>query len=296
LQLVPRARILAPPPPRVSDDLKQALVARHERCARDFAADLSALVRRGSQVTLASLVPTTFREFTARLDRSTYLTVLSHALPGPPWLLEISPAILFPVLDGMLGGGAGDPVAPRPLTEIELRLAARVSGSFLNCLREAWKDAVELGTAVERVESHPRRSSAMKPDEAVISSRFALSLGRASGALYLAIPLAVVVLIEPKLTGRPRGACEAPPPEQVPPPAGVELVARLAQSKIAALDAAALCAGDVIATEQPTGAPIAVVQDGTVRFQARAGVVDGRKAIEIQEVVDKPAGAGPSAS
>jgi flagellar motor switch protein FliM len=75
----------------------------------------------------------------------------------------------------------------------------------------------------------------------------------------------------------------------------VELAARLAQSKIASPDAAALGVGDVIATGERVDAPIAVVQDGELKFHARVGVVAGRKAIEIEKVAPPPGDANVQA-
>jgi flagellar motor switch protein FliM len=287
LQALAPAQPTPPPaPPRLNDDVKRALLALHERSGRQFAADLSALVRRAAQIKLVAVTPTTYREFIARLDSPTCFNVLSQASLSQPWLLEIGPAILFPIMDCMLGGGrAAGPIVGRPLTDIELRLAARVVGLFLSRLREAWKDVVELNLAVQRVECYPQRAAALKADAHVIWIRFELAFASARGMLNLAIPADTLTAIEPNLTGRPVVERETPEPQPASPPATVELVARLAQSKIAAVDAARLRLGDMLTTEQSVDAPIAVVQDGVVKFYARVGVVGGRKAVEIEQVV-----------
>jgi flagellar motor switch protein FliM len=284
-----------PPLPSLNVELKQVLVARHERCAAQFAGDLAALVRRPAEVSLVSVAPTSYREFVARLDNPTCLNLLSHSIPGPPWLLEIAPPILFPIIACMLGGGhSADAIAGRPMTDIELRLAGRVSSACLARLRQAWSDALDLKDSIERVESRPNRAAAMKSDEPLVWSRFELAIGRSRGALNLAIPFALLVAIEPQLTGRRHGTRDSEPPPPDPTSARVELVARLAQSKIPALDAAALRVGDVIATDERVGAAIPVLQDGEVKFSARVGVVGGRKAVEIEDVVVRADDAGPT--
>lgn len=274
----------AQPPLRLNDELKRALTALHERLGEQFAADLAALVRRDAQIKLLGIAPTSYRDFIARLDNPTCFNLLSHAPAATPWLLEISPAILFPMIDYMLGGRrAGETIAARPLTDIERRLAARVTGLFVIRLAEAWKEVADFELAFERVECNPVRAAAMKADEALIWLRFELAAGPARGTLNLAIPAGAATALAPQ-PAEP----ENPDPEPAPPPATVELVARLAPSKVTALDAAELRAGDMITTEQRIDAPIAVLQDGEVRFHARVGVVGKHKAVQIEKVVPRP--------
>ena len=53
-------------------------------------------------------------------------------------LLDIELAILFPMIDRLLGGAGEDEPPSRALTEIELALAARIVRVFLQCLESSW--------------------------------------------------------------------------------------------------------------------------------------------------------------
>ena len=55
-----------------------------------------------------------------------------------------------------------------------------------------------------------------------------------------------------------------------------------------ARELADLSVGDVIATDQIATGPIAVSHDGVVKFEARLGASQGRKALEIERIVPAP--------
>ena len=120
--------------------------------ANELGPALAALVRCPVEVSLAAIDPRTYGEFLDGLRVPSCFNVLRvRGLPGLPhgdktlrcdrgdgWndclLLDIELAIVFPMLDRLLGGVGDDQPPSRPLTEIELPLAARLVGVFLRCL------------------------------------------------------------------------------------------------------------------------------------------------------------------
>jgi flagellar motor switch protein FliM len=277
----------ASPPGTLDSRLKRALASLCEHVAAEFAAELSTLARRSVRVNLAGLGTIAWGEFVARLANPVCLNALSAAPLAQRWLLEIGPAVLFPLFDCMLGGGQTQtPAAARPLTEIERRLAARVAGSFVNQLRAAFLVA-ELDLVIERQIGPRDLAGIMKPDESVLAIRFEIDFRGGRGTLNLGIPLAAISTAADRLTGTSASvdqpnARSAQPTDAHP---AVELVACLAQSTIVAVELAALAVGDVITTEKKADAPITVLVDGIPRFQASVGALDGRKAIRIEEQI-----------
>lgn len=292
----------SPSLPALCENLKRAVAALSERCGRQFAAEFSTLVRRTARVKLASVSQVTYRDFAARLASPTCFNVLSAAPLAGEWVLEIGPTILYPAIDCMLGGGRKPAaVAARPPTDIELRLAARVTNLFVRELRAAWQPVVELDLSVTRVATSPHTSGIVKPAEAVIWIRFEIELSGARGTLNLGIPAQSLGDVAERLTGEPgknRSLPRPPDPSAAtaglaPEEAAVELVACLAQSKIAPDEVRNLSVGDVITTEQKVDAPIAVLRDGVIHFRARVGAREGHKALEIEEVMSESRDAAP---
>jgi flagellar motor switch protein FliM len=293
-----------PSPPPLGENLKRAVSALGKDWGRKSATELSALVRRPVRVELAAVTQVTYREFAARLANPTCFNVLSAAPLEGHWMLEISPAILYPAIDCMLGGGRElAPIAARPLTDIELRLAGRVTSLLVRQLQAAWRPIVELELSLQRVASGPQASATAKSSDAIVWLRFKIALQGARGALNLGIPTQSLAGIAGKLAGEPGGnAKSSGPADQAdaanshPAGATVELVACLARSTIARGDVRDLSVGDVITTEQQADAPIAVLQDGVLRFRARAGSLKGHKALEIEDVAAESKNAAPGES
>ena len=70
--------------------------------------------------------------------------------------------------------------------------------------------------------------------------------------------------------------------------ATVELVAELANVRIAASELIGLRVGDIITTETSIDSPLVITVDGQPRFHARPGAYRGCKAVSIEEQIESP--------
>src|SRR5712671_5725186 len=120
-------------PERVGKEQMRSLQTMHEAFGRNFGASLSALLRTIVELKLTSVDQLTYSEFVFSLENPTCFNLLRAAPLEGNLILDISPAILYPIIDRLLGGGKDSgPVSRRPLTEIELRLVGRLTGLFLH--------------------------------------------------------------------------------------------------------------------------------------------------------------------
>jgi flagellar motor switch protein FliM len=273
-------------PERIDTDQMRALEKLHGGLAQNFAAALSALLRASIDVKLLRIDQLTYSEFTFSLESPTCFNLLRVTPATGFWLLEMNPAILYPILDRMLGGGhETTPPARRPFTQIELRLVSRVTSLFLQELQRAWEGIIPLEPSVEKVESNPQLLHAVPPNEVVMLARFELVLNQSKGAMNLCIPLRSLEGIGNKLlNGDECGSAESG--------TVVELVACLAETKISGEDLANLRVGDIIATEQAVQAPLAVRIDGAIKYHARAGAFKQHKAVQIETALEDTNSAG----
>lgn len=288
-------------PQRTHPEMLATLQTLHSGFSRNFAAALSALTRSVVEVRLTSVDQLAYDDFVFGLESPTCFNVVRAAPLEQRWALDISPAILYPIIDRLLGGGREPaPVTRRPLTEIELRLAARVTGAFLQALRSAWSSVIELDLVVERVESQPRSAPIVTPHEAVVAMGFELSMGGHAGLANLCIPLHALEILRDKLDARPRAATPQAPTDDSRRQIGqelhhavVELEVRLAEAKISTIDALNLRVGDIIATDKDVHSPLEVCVAGQTKFQGQPGAFKGRKAVQIELAV--PADCAPPA-
>ena len=91
-------------------------------------------------------------------------------------------------------------MARRPLTEIELRLVSRITSLFLEELRRAWENVLDLTLEVVRVESNPQLVQIVPPNEVVVLISFELALGDIRGMVNLCIPYNAIERISGKLS------------------------------------------------------------------------------------------------
>jgi flagellar motor switch protein FliM len=294
----PKVRVLAYDfrrPERVGKELVRALQSLHEGLARNFGASLSALLRSMIEVRLISVDQLTYREFIQSLEVPTCFNLLRPKPLERNWILDISPSLLYPIIDRMLGGNvASDSNVTRPLSEIELRLATRISNAFLRELRTAWLSILALEIDVERVESNPQLVHIVPPNEVVVMVSFEVAMGQTRGMMNLCIPFNSIERVASKLTSSSwvgyTGAAASKETQDYMldrlDGSAVNVVVTLARSQITTGDLFDLQIGDIISTEKDVSQPLEVEISDAVKFLASPGAFKGRKAIKIDTVVE----------
>ena len=120
-------------PERVSKDQMRALEALHEGFGRNFGAALSGYLRTIVEVNVASIEQLTYSEFIHSLPNPTCFNLLKAEQLDGQLCLEISPLIIYPIIDRLLGGSNADLFIPqRPLTQIEQRLVQRITDNDID--------------------------------------------------------------------------------------------------------------------------------------------------------------------
>lgn len=289
----PRQRVVAydfKRPERVGKEQMRALQSLHEGFARNYGASISALLRTMAESKLISVDQLTYSEFVYSLEIPTCFNLLRPQPLEGNWILDISPSILYPIIDRMLGGNpSADSLLKRPLSDIELRLTSRITTLFLRELKSAWSSIVTLDCELERVESNPQLVQIVPPNEVVILVSFELLMGKARGMMNLCIPFNTIERIGSKLTNNSwigYASSKASEDSQLQmqemlSQSRVEVIVNLARSSLKAVDLLHLQVGDVISTEKDCRSPIEVQIAGVGKFEAKPGVFKGRKAVEI---------------
>jgi flagellar motor switch protein FliM len=284
-------------PERVGKEQMRALQTLHEGFGRNFGAALSAMLRSIVEVKLTSVDQLTYSEFVFSLENPTCFNLLKAEPLEGNLILDINPSILYPIIDRLLGGGReAGPLTRRPLTEIELRLVARITGLFLHELRHAWENVIDLKLEVVQVESNPQLVQIVPPNEVVVLISFELTIGDLRGMINLCIPYNSIERIGGKLSANSwvsYGKRQATPESilqisQKVYTSQVDVNVRLAQTRIGTGELIGLKVGDIITTEKDVHHPLVVSVEGIPKFFANAGSFKGRKAIVIHDTIKKP--------
>lgn len=283
-------------PERVGKEQMRALQTMHEGFSRNYGAALSALLRTIVDVKLTSVDQLTYSEFVFSLENPTCFNLINAEPLEGQLILDINPSLLFPIIDRLLGGSADTSTAGRrPLTEIELRLTGRITSLFLDEVKNAWMNVIELNPVVDHVESNPQLVQIVPPNEVVVLISFELTLGDVRGMMNLCIPFNAIERISSKLSANSWVSYSKKPstPEsiqQISDTLGdsvVGLSVDLADSQISTADLLGLRVGDIITTEKDIHAPLTVSVEGRPKFNASPGSFKGRKAVQISEPIEE---------
>jgi len=272
------------------DQLLTSLRSLHDRVAERFSSVLQTRTRTNVNIRVSGVESIPFKEFCFALDNPTCLSIVRAKPLDDDMLIDISPNILFPIIDRLLGGGVeAGPIPQRPLTEIEQRLASRIMSWLLDELAQSWRRIATFEFSIDRFEINPLRLQILRPNEPVVVIRLEISLLSAFGMISIGIPERCLNPIQDTLIQR-SGEVDWPTNELTRVDHGTnrqsdenvsEVVATLAESTISMADLVGLRVGDIITTEKGANEPIQVSVDGTAQYEASLGTTEGRKAIRI---------------
>lgn len=277
-------------PERVSKDQMRAIEGIHEAFARNFGAAMSAFLRTIMEVKIADTEQLTFSEFIHSLPNPTCFNLLA----ARPWdgsvCLEISPLIIFPIIDRLLGGANVDSFIPqRPLTTIEQRLVGRITERVLKLLGDAWSSLGIQEFQLTQSESNPHLVQVVAPNEVVVVITFELRLAGKSGTMCLCIPFTTIEPVLDKLATqnwlsyrkKDTGVNHGQKIAESIKGATVNLRSFLAHTTISLDQLMKLQVGDIIQTEKLASAELIVQIEGKNKFAGRLGQFRGNRAIRV---------------
>lgn len=277
-------------PERVSKEQMRALEAIHESFARNFGAALSGFLRTIVEIRVATAEQLTYSEFIYSLPNPTNFNLLTAEPLEGQICLEISPLIIYPIIDRLLGGTNSELFIPqRPLTVIEQRLVGRITGRALAALTEAWADLVTVKFNITEVESNPHLVQIVAPNEIVVVIGFEIKMSGRAGTMSLCLPFNVIEPVMDKLVtqgwvayqrrstfedkseiiARELGATEV----------GVE--AYLAETSITVAEFMSLQVGDIIQTTKLTSDNSILQVEGRNKFAGKIGMHKDHLAVKI---------------
>lgn len=277
-------------PERVSKDQIRALEGIHEAFARNFGASLSAFLRTIIEVRIADTEQLTYSEFINSLPNPTCFNLISVKPLEGSICLELSPLIIFPIIDRLLGGTNTETFIPqRPLTGIEQRLVGRITSRALHILSDAWTSLGVEEFVLSETESNPHLVQVVAPNEVVVVITFELKLANKSGTMSLCVPFTTIEPVLDKLATQSwlsyrRKDSAADHTTRVTnhlKQTVVDLRVFLAQTEISVKDLMGLEVGDVIQTEKLANSEIVVEIEGRNKFAGRMGQFRKNRAVRI---------------
>ncbi len=277
-------------PERVSKDQMRALEGLHEGFSRTLGAALSSYLRTIVEVKIRSIEQLTFAEFTYSLPTPTSFSLLSASPLEGQICMEISPLIIYPIIDRMLGGSNAELYVPqRPLTQIEQRLANRIIERAIDALTEAWENVAEINFEVQQHESNPQLVQIVPPNEVVVVINFEVKMGDRAGSMSLCVPFNVIEPLIHNITTQDWFSFQRKHKQDQQrdnllenlEDAKLHLRAYLAETTIKVSDLLSMEPGDVLKTKKEVTDELVLQIEGKSKFAGKIGQFRDQRAFHI---------------
>ena len=191
----------------------RAINQLHELFARNLTTSVGGYLRIAFDCSLVSAEHLTYREFLQRVPEKTYLASIELAPVGAVAVLQLDLAIVFPIIDVMLGGEGKSSEITRDITEIEEQVLEGVIRIVCRELQTSWQ-AISLQFNFGARQQILQTQRLMPPDEKNLCLSFEIKMSETRGTLNLAVPAVVSNALLRKISAdfsyqRPRGPLEA---------------------------------------------------------------------------------------
>ncbi len=286
-------------PERVSKEHIRALGSIHDSFARNFGATLSGFLRTIIEVHVVGVEQLTYSEFIHSLPNPTcFITLQAPPLEGQ-MCMEVSPLIVYPVIDRLLGGNGTETFIPqRPLTAIEWRLMRRLINKAVEHLTEVWRNLADAHFDVVETESNPQLAHIVAPTEVVVFITFEIKMGQCAGTMSLCIPFNTIESVLSRLTTQSwfgyarKGATDLQRRRILRnlSRARVPVSAYLGRARVKLSELRALRPGDLLQLEKEVGQDLILQIGGRNKYAGVAGRLRGRRAVRIVRAaaIDEP--------
>jgi len=281
-------------PERISKDQMRALHTLHEHFARNFGASLSGYMRNIVEVRVAHAEQMTYSEFIAGLPNPTSFNLLSSDELEGQLCLEVSPLIIYPIIDRIMGGSNQDLFIPqRPMTLIEQRVMRTILERGMGPLADAWEGVRKMTFHLGEMESNPQIVQIVPPNEVVVVIVFEIKLTNRAGTMSLCIPFNVIEPFMEDLSAQNwflagRSSHDGVWSDRIAERlqgAKLEVTGVLAETTTTFAELRALEVGDLIMTSRSSSRPVVVYVEGRPKFFASIGEHRGQQALVIRRPI-----------
>ncbi len=278
-------------PDRIAKSQLRAIHLLHENFVRSAVSSLSAYLRTYLSMSLVAVEQLSYSQFLERLPTTTCIACLGLKPYEGSAILEINPALVFPILEILLGG-TGKIVSEiqREVTDIEQSLMDGLFRIILNDLTEAWKSVTLINFSIQSVNTEPQFLQVMAPNEAILAVAIEIRVGDSIGCMNIAMPSLLIKTMRQKFDHQRSTRKNDPTVEEqarvleLIRPARVEIDARLLDQQIRIQDLVSLQPGDVLTFDVPIESAIDLVFNGRRLFRGQVVSLGNKRGFSVVSV------------
>ena len=282
-------------PQKISKEQLKTLEVIHENFGRSFQTYLTGNLRTNVKVNILTVDQFAYSEFSNAIPNPAFLLIIDFSPLQGQILIDISPSIMYIVVDRLLGGIGSEKQEVRAFTEIELSLLKNTMSHIVSDLSDAWSNVLELDSRLDRIESNAQFAQIVAPNETIALVTMSIEINGVQGMMNVGIPYITIEPVIDKLTTRFWFNSSVPSNKQTDDDkitlrerileTKVPVVARLGSVMITINDIANLRYGDVIKLDRDTDDEVEVSVGTKLKFFGHIGTSNKQMAVKISKVV-----------
>jgi flagellar motor switch protein FliM len=176
---------------RLSNENARALTALHEKFALNVTTALELYLGTTLELKLLSLEQMAIADYTSGLAANSYLLPCALNVMESNILMEMDVALVFPVIDLLLGGAGAASGDVRELTEIDEEIMQSVTALIVKQMERSWQ-TLNLSLTAGRCIKPGMIQQIFLMNEKLVLLMFELTLGSTSGNFNIVLPTSFV--------------------------------------------------------------------------------------------------------
>ncbi len=281
-------------PNRVSKNQLRIFQAVHETFAELFGFYLAQKLQAQASINVSSVDQLFYSEYQLSIGSPTCLYVFDMEKLEGRGVLELSPALVFSIVERLLGGGGAPPTEPagklRAVTEIEKSLVKGIVDKAFQDLQNAWKSISNLRFKLDRFESEADFLQVAPASEIVLVVSFDVHIANTNYLMNLCFPTFSlediiqrlnVQYVDPMAGGASAQLTKYDAVARNLSATELSVSVTLGKASISLHDLMELQPGDVIVLNTKKDSLLPVKVSSQTKFFAKVGTRDGHKAVKI---------------
>jgi flagellar motor switch protein FliM len=278
-------------PNRVSKNQLRILQAVHETFAELFGFYLASKLQTQVSISVSSVDQLFYSEYQLSIGSPTCLYVFNMENAEGRGVLELSPTLVFAIVERLLGGGGAEPNRKlRAVTEIEKSLVKATVDKVFQDLQNAWKSISNLKFKYDRFESEADFLQIAPASEIVLVVSFDVQIANTKYLMNLCFPTFSlediiqrlnVQHVAPIASGGTQQKMKSESILKNLSTTELPVSVSLGKSTISLHDLIELQKGDVIILDSKRDTLLPVKIASRTKFFAKVGVHDGHRAVKI---------------
>lgn len=281
-------------PKLFSKEIMRTLRTLHDVLARNLSRVFSSALRQKVDVHMHKIDQISTSDFLQNLASPTVIYLLSVKQLGGEMITVLPPEFCIHMIERQSGGKGGHLDERRTLTTIEEKIISRIMRSVNNEIIIAWEPYMDFSIDSATYESKPENIHLMSVDPTIVA-KFEIDLGIHKVEIQISYPYSLLkeAMNESILKKGNQAKTEKLSPEALDSykrtllNASVRIQPLLGTTRLTVNDIMELKEGDTIPLHQRTDKPLSVRVNQVEKMKAFPGLVQGRKAIKVFEIIEE---------